>query len=86
MANYSFITVTANVDEQVDMQNQSVEYKETTATAVIPGPWSSSVRANSPTDVVQNYNIGVLDHSIRGFLQGRRPAYNLKFPRGYYNK
>ena len=86
MANYSFITGTANVDEQVDMQNQSVEYKETTATAVIPGPWSSSVRANSPTDVVQNYNIGGLDPSIRGFLQGRRPAYNLKFPRGYYNK
>ena len=86
MANYSFITGTANVDEQVDMQNQSVEYKETTATAVIPGPWSSSVRAKSPTDVVQNYNIGGLDPSIRGFLQGRRPAYNLKFPRGYYNK
>ena len=86
MANYSFITGTANVDEQVDMQNQSVEYKETTATAVIPGPWSSSVRANSPIDIVQNFNIGGLDRTIRGFLQGRRPAYNLKFPRGYYNR
>ena len=84
--NYSFITGTLNVDLQVSALNQSVEYKETTATAVIPGPWSSSVRANSPTDVVQNYNIGGLDPSIRGFLQGRRPAYNLKFPRGYYNK
>tara|TARA_B100001250_G_scaffold52344_1_gene40833 strand:- start:11 stop:271 length:261 start_codon:yes stop_codon:yes gene_type:complete len=86
MANYSFITGTANIDEQVDMQNQSVEYKETTATAVIPGPWSSAIRANSPTDVVQNFNISGLDRTIRGFMQGRRPAYNLKFPRGYYNK
>jgi len=86
MANYSFITGTVNVDECINMQNQSVEYKETTATAVIPGPWSSSVRANSPTDVVQNFNISGLDRTIRGFMQGRRPAYNLKFPRGYYNR
>ena len=87
MANHTFITGTANIDEQVDMQNQSVEYKATTATAIIPGPWSSAVRASSPTDAVQqNFNIGGLDRSIRGFLQGRRPAFNLKFPRGYYNK
>tara|TARA_B100001250_G_scaffold238457_1_gene204923 strand:+ start:1055 stop:1303 length:249 start_codon:yes stop_codon:yes gene_type:complete len=82
MANFSFITSSA-----VSAQDQSVEYKATTATAVIPGPWSSAVRGNSPTDAIQqNFNIGGLDRSIRGFLQGRRPAYNLKFPRGYYNK
>ena len=87
MANYSFLTGTSGVDLQVSAQNQSVEYKATTATAVIPGPWSSAVRASSPTDAVQqNFNIGGLDRSIRGFLQGRRPAFNLKFPRGYYNK
>ena len=87
MANFSFMTGTLNVDLQVSAQNQSVEYKATTAAAVITGPWSSSVRASSPTDAVQqNFNIGGLDRSIRGFLQGRRPAYNLKFPRGYYNK
>ena len=87
MANYSFITGTANIDEQVDMQNQSVEYKETTATAVIPGPWSSSVRASSPVDAVQqNFNVTGLDKAEPGWLTGRRPAFNLKFPRGYYNK
>ena len=87
MANYSFLTGTSGVDLQVSAQNQSVEYKATTATAIIPGPWSSAVRASSPTDAVQqNFNIGGLDRSIRGFLQGRRPAFNLKFPRGYYNK
>ena len=85
--NYSFLTGTLNVDLQVSAQDQSVEYKETTATAVIPGPWSSVTRASSPIDAIQqNFNIGGLDPSIRGFLQGRRPAFNLKFPRGYYNK
>ena len=86
MANYTFLTGTSGVDLQVSAQNQSIEYKETTATAAIAGPWSSVIRADSPTGVYQNFNIGGLDSSIRGFLQGRRPAFNLKFPRGYYNK
>ena len=38
MANYSFLTGTSGVDLQVSAQNQSVEYKATTATAIIPGP------------------------------------------------
>ena len=87
MANFSFMTGTLNVDLQVSAQNQSVEYKATTATDVISGPWSSSVRASSPVDAVQqNFNIGGLDKAEPGWLTGRRPAFNLKFPRGYYNK
>ena len=85
--NYGFITGTLNVDSWESAQNQSVEYKATTATAVIAGPWSSSVRASSPVDAVQqNFNITGLDKAEQGWLTGRRPAFNLKFPRGYYNK
>ena len=85
--NYGFITGTLNVDSWESAQNQSVEYKATTATAVIPGPWSSSVRASSPVDAVQeNFNITGLGKAEPGWLTGRRPAFNLKFPRGYYNK
>ena len=85
--NYGFITGTLNVDSWESAQNQSVEYKATTATPTISGPWSSSVRASSPTDAVQqNFNIGGLDKAEPGWLTGRRPAFNLKFPRGYYNK
>ena len=85
--NYSFITGTLNVDSWESAQNQSVEYKATTSTPTFSGPWSSSVRASSPTDAVQqNFNIGGLDKAEPGWLTGRRPAFNLKFPRGYYNK
>ena len=85
--NYGFITGTLNVDSWESAQNQSVEYKATTATPTISGPWSSSVRASSPTDAVQqNFNIGGLDKAEPGWLTGRSPAFNLKFPRGYYNK
>ena len=85
--NYGFITGTLNVDSWESAQNQSVEYKATTATPTISGPWSSSVRASSPTDAIQqNFNISGLDKAEPGWLTGRRPAFNLKFPRGYYNK
>ena len=82
MANFNFIN-----ESPVTMENPSIEFKATTATAFNPPTTSSSVRAQGQTDVLQNNFVFTdLEKSIRGFIHGRRPVYNLKFPRGYYNK
>ena len=82
MANFNFIN-----ESSVTMENPSIEFKATTATAFNPPTTSSSVRAQGKTDVLQNNFVFTgLEKSIRGFIHGRRPVYNLKFPRGYYNK
>ena len=82
MANYNF---TAN--GEVAMQNPSIEFKETNAKDFNPPIISAVTRATSSTDAVQNnFTIPNLESAIRGELQGRRPAYKLQFPRGYYNK
>ena len=82
MANFSFINSSA-----VSGQDQSVEYQPTTATPFVTPTWQSAVRGNSSTDAVQaNHTPPGLGKAEPGWLTGRRPAYNLKFPRGYYNK
>ena len=87
MANFSFITGTLNVDLAVSGQDQSVEYQPTTATSFVTPTWQSAVRGNSSTDAVQaNHTPPGLGKAEPGWLTGRRPAFNLKFPRGYYNK
>ena len=82
MANYNLTTETA-----VATDNPSVEWKQTTATLFVTPIWGSVTRAISPTDALQNnFNFTNLEAAIPGFLQGRRPNFNLQFPRGYYNK
>ena len=82
MANYNFITDTA-----VTSQDSSIEYKQSTATAFITPTWSSAVRGNSALDLIQiNYTPDEISKSEPGWLRGRRPTFNLQFPRGYYNK
>lgn len=82
MANYSF---TAN--DEATMQNQSIEFKETNAKDFNPPTISAVARAVSTTDLVQN-NITPpnIESAVRGELQGRRPNFNMQFPRGYYNR
>ena len=87
MANFSFITGTLNVDLAVSGQDQSVRYQPTTATASVTPTWGSVLRAQQPTDAIQvNHTPTGLGSAEQGWLTGRRPAFNLKFPRGYYNK
>ena len=82
MATYN---LTAN--GEAIMQSQSIEFKETNAKDFNPPTISAVIRATSSTDAVQNnFTIPNLESAIRGELQGRRPAYKLQFPRGYYNK
>ena len=82
MANYNLTTETA-----VATDNPSVEWKQTTATPFVTPTWASATRAVTSTDELQNnFNFTNIEKSIRGFIDGRRPVYNLKFPRGYYNK
>ena len=82
MTNFNFTN-----ESPVSMENPSIEFKATTATAFNPLTTSSSARAQGQTDVLQNSFVFTgLEKSIRGFIHGRRPVYNLKFPRGYYNK
>ena len=82
MTNFNFTN-----ESPVSVENPSIEFKATTATAFNPPTTSSSVRAQGQTDVLQNSFVFTgLEKAIRGSITGRRPLYNLKFPRGYYNK
>ena len=83
MANYNFTD--ASVAASTD--NPSVEWKQTTATPFVTPTWSSVTRAVTATDTTQNnWSFANIQEAIPGFLQGRRPNFNLLFPRGYYNK
>ena len=82
MANYNLTDQGA-----ASTDNQSVEWKQTTATPFVTPTWASATRAVTSTDTTQNnFNFTNIEKAIRGSLTGRRPLYNLKFPRGYYNK
>ena len=82
MANYSLTDQGA-----VATDNSSVEWKQTTATPFVTPTWASATRAVTSTDTTQNnFSFTNIEAAISGFLQGRRPPFNLKFPRGYYNK
>ena len=82
MANYNLTDQGA-----VSTDNRSVEWKQTTATPFVTPTWSSATRAVTATDTTQNnFNFTNIEKANRGSLTGRRPLYNLKFPRGYYNK
>ena len=82
MANFGFIT-----SSPVFGQDSSIEYQPSTATPFVTPTWGSSVRAQQPTDAIQvNHTPTGLDSAEQGWLTGRRPDFNLKFPRGYYNK
>ena len=81
MANYSL-----TADGEAIMQNQSIEFKETNLTDFNPPTISAVVRAVSTTDLIQNnFTFTNLESAVRGELQGRRPNFNMQFPRGYYN-
>jgi len=87
MANFSFITGTLNVDLAVSGQDSSIEYQPSTATPFITPTWQSVAKANTIVDAIQvNHTPTGLGKAEPGWLTGRRPAFNLKFPRGYYNK
>ena len=82
MANYSL-----TAEGEAIMQDQSVEFKETTATKFNPPTISAVTKATSTTDLVQNnFTFPNLESAVRGELQGRRPNCNMQFPRGYYNR
>ena len=82
MANFSFINSSA-----VSGQDSSIEYQPTTATPFVTPTWGSSLRATQSTDAIQvNHTPTGLGSAEQGWLTGRRPAFNLKLPRGYYNK
>ena len=82
MANYNLTDQGA-----VSTDNPSVEWKQTTATPFVTPTWSSATRASSSTDTTQiNWSFANIQAAISGVLQGRRPNFNLQFPRGYYNK
>ena len=82
MANYSF---TAN--GEATMQNPSIEFQETNAKDFNPPTISAVIRAVSTTDLVQNnFTFPNLESATLGELQGRRPNFDMQFPRGYYNR
>ena len=82
MASYS---LTAN--GEATMQNPSIEFQETNAKDFNPPTISAVARAVSPTDLVQNnFTFTNLESAVLGELQGRRPNFDMQFPRGYYNR
>ena len=83
MANYNF----TDASVAVATDNPSVEWKQTTATLFVTPTWTSATRAVTSTDTTQNnFNFTDIEAAISGTLQGRRPNFNLQFPRGYYKK
>ena len=82
MANYSF-----SANGEATMQNPSIEFQETNAKDFNPPTISAVIRAVSTTDLIQNnFTFTNLESAVLGELQGRRPNFNMQFPRGYYNK
>ena len=82
MANYSF-----SADGEATMQNPSIEFQETNAKDFNPPTISAVIRAVSTTDLIQNnFTFANLESAVLGELQGRRPTFNMQFPRGYYNR
>ena len=82
MANYS---LTAN--GETAMQNPSIEFKETNAKDFNPPTISAVAKAVSTTDLWQNnLTFPNLESAVLGELQGRRPNFDMQFPRGYYNR
>jgi hypothetical protein len=82
MASYSF-----SANGEATMQNPSIEFKETNAKDFNPPTISAVARAVSTTDLWQNnLTFPNLESAVLGELQGRRPNFNMQFPRGYYNK
>ena len=80
--NFGFINSPA-----VSGLDQSVRYQITTATPFVTPTWGSAIRAQQSTDAIQiNHTPTGLGSAEQGWLTGRRPVFNLKFPRGYYNK
>ena len=45
-----------------------------------------SVNRHSSTPRVTDYNLGITPPADEVIGKGRRPAYGLQYPRGYYNK
>ena len=81
MANYSF-----PANGEATMQNPSIEFQETNAKDFNPPTISAVVRAVSTTDLIQNnFTFTNLESAVLGELQGRRPNFDMQFPRGYYN-
>ena len=82
MANYSF-----SANGEATMQNPSIEFQETNAKDFNPPTISAVIRAVSTTDLVQNnLTFPNLESAVLGELQGRRPNFDMQFPRGYYNR
>ena len=81
----SMHTITV-VENQPRAWIQDDKFKPTTNVAFINPTWSSQLRASSNVATVASFSMAGLTRAIRWPLQGRRPAYGLKYPRGYYNK
>lgn len=82
MANYSF-----PANGEATMQNPSIEFQETNAKDFNPPTISAVARAVSTTDLWQNnLTFPNLESAVLGELQGRRPNFDMQFPRGYYNR
>ena len=82
MANYSL-----SASGEATMQNPSIEFQETNAKDFNPPTISAVIRAVSTTDIVQNnLTFPNLESAALGELQGRRPNFDMQFPRGYYNR
>ena len=72
-------------DEPDPFQNQSVEFKPTTNTALI-NPVFSSVSRVTASEINKVHTVdGTLTQSELQH-RGKRPSYGLQYPRGYYNK
>ncbi len=79
------ITPHIQQDEPDSWQNQSIEFKQTTATAYITPTLSSVARVTSP-EINKAHTLEFSPTKAALLHKGKRPSYGLQYPRGYYNK
>ena len=70
----------------VDMEIASTTFQPATATPFVSPTYAAVTRATANATLETFSGINLLDRAVRWPLQGRRPTYGLKYPRGNYNK
>lgn len=86
LENVSGTSTTHTISGVVDMEIASTTFQPATATPFVSPTYAAVTRATANATLETISGINLLDRAVRWPLQGRRPTYGLKYPRGNYNK
>jgi hypothetical protein len=86
LSNVSGTSTLHTISGVVDMEIAATTFQPATSTPLVSPTYAAVTRATAAPTLETFSGINVLDRAVRWPLQGRRPAYGLKYPRGNYNK